>query len=62
LPFHDRIAAGEHHGRAEHVGDPERDLIAPRRRAHSGDGHRAAPIGRTFIRTPLYEQSDTQQG
>jgi hypothetical protein len=27
LPFHDRIAAGEHHGRADHVGDPERDLV-----------------------------------
>jgi hypothetical protein len=60
LPFHDRIAAGEHHGRADHVGDPERDLVAPRRRSHIGDGHRAGPAGRMSIRTPLYEQSDTQ--
>ena len=50
LPFHDRIAAGEHHGRADHVGDPERDLVAPRSR--TGDGHRAGPTGRMSIGTP----------
>jgi hypothetical protein len=60
LPFHNRIAAGEHDGRADHVGDPERDLVAPRRRSHIGDGHRAGPTGRMSIRTPLDEQSDTQ--
>src|SRR6516225_9830337 len=45
LPFHDRIAAGEHRGRADHVSDPERDLVAPCRN-HVGDRHRAGPIGR----------------
>ena len=51
LPLHDRIAAGEHQSRADHVGDPERDLIAPRR-SHVDDCHRAGPIGRLSIRTP----------
>ena len=59
LPFHDRIAAGEHHGRADRVGDPERDLVALGRRSRIGDGHRARPTGRMSIRTPLYEQSHT---
>ena len=59
LPFHDRIAAGKHHGRADHVGDPERDLVAPRR-SQFGDRHRAEPIGRISISTLLcYEKSHT---
>jgi hypothetical protein len=58
LPFHDRIAAGEHRGRADHVGDPERDLVAPRR-SFVGDRHRAGLVGRIFIRTPFYEQPHT---
>jgi hypothetical protein len=51
LPFHDRIAAGEHRGRADHVSDGERDLVAPRR-THFGDRHSAGPIG-GYTRTPL---------
>jgi hypothetical protein len=54
LPFHERIAAGEHHGRADHVGNPERDLVAPGCRSHIRDGHRGGPIGRMSIRTPPY--------
>src|SRR5436305_11824295 len=49
LPFHNRIAAGEHEGRADHVGDPERDLVAPGRRGRIGDGHRVRPIGRISL-------------
>jgi hypothetical protein len=40
LPFHDRIAAGEHHGRADHIGDAARDLVAPRNQRVE-DGHPA---------------------
>src|ERR1700756_1853757 len=63
FPFHNRIAPGEHRGRADHVGDPERDLAAPRRRSHICDGHRAGPFVRIFIRTPFFdEQSHTEMG
>src|SRR5215467_5309767 len=54
LPFHDRIAAGKHHGRADRVGDPERDLVAPRR-SRVGDGHLAGSIGRMTILTFLLD-------
>ena len=50
LPLHDRIAAGEHHGRTDHVGDPERDLVASPRSC-LGNAHRAGPTGRISIRT-----------
>jgi hypothetical protein len=48
LPFDDRIAAGEHHRRGDHIGDAARDLVAPRRQ------HRGLPrlgllcLGRRF--------------
>jgi hypothetical protein len=41
LPFHDRIAAREHHGRQDHVEDAARDLVAPRDERIWG-GHQAA--------------------
>ncbi len=54
LPFHDRIAAGEHHGRADHVSNPERDLVAARGRF--GGGHRffgvASAAGRAASSEP----------
>jgi len=60
LPFHDRIAAGKRHGRADRVGDPERNLVPSRRRSRVGDGHPAGPFGQMSIRTPIYEQSHTE--
>ena len=57
LPLHDRIAAGEHHGRTDHVGDPARDLVASSRSC-LGSAHRAGPTGRMSIRTPLSLAND----
>ena len=31
LPFDDRVDAGEHDRRGDHIGDAARDLVAPRR-------------------------------